>query len=106
MTQKEKIELTPRQAQAFRSFKKAFNRCIDSGIIFYTVLDTMSAINGKHVVDIMDDNGSAPTKNALQISGLCLPEISHYSIAGWADDRHFVVLRGEPDSIEAKGEKE
>ena len=42
----ERIELTPSQVKAWKSFVGAYKKCKSVGIIFHTVLSSLYALNG------------------------------------------------------------
>lgn len=84
----EKIELTPEQEKAFASFERAHRKCKKSGIVFYTVLEKIFALNGEYLVRVHDDD---------RAGDFCLQGINNHSIfdwgfSGWADDDHFVEV--------------
>lgn len=91
MTPEEKLELTHEQEKAFKSFKRAYKKCKKTGIVFYTVLETITALNGEHPVTIHDDSN----KNdfCLQSIYKTNPYVFDWGFAGWADDDHFAKLK-------------
>jgi len=94
-----KIELTSKQAKVFADFKKAYKSCKKAGIEFYTVLETVSAYNGKHVKYIeIDLDLSMAERRDLHSSGVPagdvnLPYIIDCGFSGYADDAHVFVMK-------------
>lgn len=88
MTPIEKLALTFEQEKAFKSFEKAYKKCKKAGIEFYTVLENIYALNGKHLIRVHDeaDKGDIDTEN------LTNPWLYDPGFSGWADDPHFVEV--------------
>jgi len=79
-------ELTPEQLKCFNALKKAYSKCIKSGVYIHQVLDSFYAFNGDNVCDVDDD----PT------DGFCtqqIPTPAMKVVCGWADDSHYAHFR-------------
>lgn len=85
-TIEELTELTPAQRRAWNRFEKAFNDFKKAGGKFYTVLETVTGYNGKHVQDIGNDGG-----HTLRFHDIG-PHIFDAGLAGFADDEHFITF--------------
>jgi len=88
MTPKEKLALTPKQEKAFKYFIKAYKKCKEEKIEFYTVLETITALNGEYLIRIHNesDKGDIGTGDLYNLS------VSDSGFAGWADDPHFIEV--------------
>lgn len=89
MTSQEKLDLTPEQEKAFKSFERAYKKCKKAGIEFYTVLETITALNGDRLVRGHDE----PDKNDFCLQDVTNPSILDWGFSGWADDDHFAEMR-------------
>lgn len=89
MTPQEKLSLTPEQEKTFESFERAYKKCKKSGIEFYTVLESIFALNGEYLIKIHDD----PNKGDINTEDLSNPHLFDFGFAGWADDSHFAKVR-------------
>ncbi len=89
MTPQEKIALTPEQEKAFKSFKRAYKKCKKSGIEFYTILESIYALNGEHLIRVHDGDG----RKDLCLQGLRNDSIFDTGFSGWADDTHYAEVR-------------
>jgi hypothetical protein len=91
----EAIELTRDQQQAFKAFERAYKKCVNSGIYFYQVLDSICALNGNNVLGIEDraelKSDGHKLSDESNLNYLNYPEFTAFS--GWADDTHYVKLR-------------
>lgn len=88
MTSEKKLELTTEQKKAFASFERAYKKCKKTGIEFYTVLETITALNGKCLVRVHDE----PDKGDFCLQTINNPTIFDWGFAGWADDDHFAEV--------------
>lgn len=88
MTPEEKLELTPEQVKAFKSFERAYKKCKAAGIEFYTVLETITFLNGEYLVRIHDEKDAGD----FELGRLANPSIMDFGFSGWADDPHFAEL--------------
>lgn len=88
MTPKEKLALTPEQEKAFKSLERAYKKCKKVGIEFYTVLESITALNGKHLIRVHDE----PDKGDINTDDLINPWLYDPGFSGWADDAHFVEV--------------
>jgi len=88
---KSKLALTPDQQKAWNAFKRAVKKCEKSGIKFYTVLETVHAVNNKHLHTIHDGDGAEHLN--MQDSGA--PSICNFGFSGWADDIHYAEFIDE-----------
>jgi len=85
---KEKLALTYKQKKAFRAFIKAYKKCKEEKIEFYTVLETVTAFNGKYLIRIHDEHD----KGDINTQDLDNPSFSDVGFSGWADDQHFIEV--------------
>ena len=88
MTPVEKLALTLEQDKAFQSLERAYKKCKKSGIVFYTVLESIYALNGKHLIRIHDEKERGDTNTA----DLLNPNLMDMGFSGWADDPHFAEV--------------
>lgn len=88
MTPVEKLELTIEQEKAFASFERAYKKCKKAGIEFYTVLESVYALNGKHLIRVHDEID----KGDVNTAELNNPNLFDPGFAGWADDKHFAEV--------------
>jgi hypothetical protein len=79
--------LTPEQQRAWNRFEKAFNDFKKAGGKFYTVLETVTGYNGKHVKTIENDGD-----HSLMFKDIG-PHIFDAGLAGFADDEHFITFK-------------
>lgn len=89
MTPKEKLELTPEQGKAFKSFERAYKKCKKAGIEFYTVLEHITALNGEYLVRVHDE----ADKGDINMADIYSPGISDKGFTGWADDKHYAEVK-------------
>jgi len=79
-------ELTNEQKKAFINLKKAYKRCLNSGIFFHQILDTLEAFNGNNVLTVDDTPDNGYCIQTLNIDYMKI-------VCGWADDDHYVHFR-------------
>lgn len=87
-TLQELIDLTPDQEKAWKSLKRAVKDFKAAGGKFYSVLDTLSAYNGEHVVTINNDAGYPTTS-------VNMPSIDCAGFTSFADDWHGIMLKDD-----------
>ena len=93
MTPEEKLTLTKDQVKAFESFEKAYKKCKKTGIRFYSVIDRITAFNGKYIDSIHDNsykNDFCLNTNAQSFN---MFNIVDTNFANWSDDNHFVSFK-------------
>jgi len=76
-------KLDEKQTKAFINLKKAYNKCLKSGIYFHQVLETLQAYNGNNISDINDNPEEGFCTQKLSINSMKIT-------SGWADDNHYV----------------
>jgi len=80
--------LDSEQIKAFKSLERAFKKCKAVNIDFYTVLETIHAVNGNQVSQI-DDAQEHLVQDALDLS-YTLVDVG---FSGFADDTHRVTFK-------------
>lgn len=85
-TVQELIDLTPKQAEAWKQLEKAVKCFEKAGGKFYTVLDTVYGYNGKHVDDV-GETGKHFTGD------FSMPSITSSGLSGFADDWHGFTFK-------------
>ncbi|MGM8451231.1 hypothetical protein ACS6GG_24460 [Enterobacter bugandensis] len=85
-TLQELIDLTPEQEKAWKRLEKAVKDFRAAGGKFYSVLDTLSAYNGKHVATINNDDG-------YHTASVNMPSIDVPGFCSFADDWHGITLK-------------
>lgn len=85
----EKVELNDEQLKAFKSFERAFKKCLKANIQFYTVLESVHLLNGDELNVVGDDGGDPEVSTVADLS--CY--IMDMGLSGWADDRHSVTRK-------------
>jgi hypothetical protein len=96
----ERLKLTADQEKAFKSLERAYKKCKKSGIEFYTVLETVYALNGDELVTIHCDpiltngnyTGCDVNLQYIHLQNPCLVDIG---FSGFADDTHYAELKKE-----------
>jgi hypothetical protein len=81
-------DLTEEQLKCFKELKRAYSKCVKSGIYFHQVLDTIHAFNGENVKEI-DDNSD----NGYCTQTIYVPFI--HTVCSWADDNHYVHFKDD-----------
>ena len=96
----EAIELTPEQEKAWRSLERAIKKCKKENIYFYQVLESLGGLNGNNVRTIACDSdmpilySNKFFDDNRNLNGyLYFPFIC--TSCSFADDSHFVILKGE-----------
>jgi len=79
------FELTNKQKKAFSAFKRAFNRCLKEGIVFYNNYETLGAYD-KSKIDSYDDKYD---EDAIPHEMLTNYYEFDTNIVQWADDQHW-----------------
>lgn len=82
--------LTPEQEKAFKRVQRAHKDFIKAGGRYYVVLDRVAAYNGRNFDNVDGDEGNA-NDPLLCANDLSLPDFSHTSLSGFADDTHYFV---------------
>lgn len=85
----EELELNPEQQKAWESLTIALKKCEKTNICFYSVLDSLHALNGNNVRRVHDD----PKIGGVNLNFELLPSITIKGFGSWADDTHFVELK-------------
>lgn len=80
--------LDAEQIKAFKSLKRAFKKCKTANIDFYTVLETIHAVNGNQVSAI-DEGQEHLVTDVLDLS-YTLVDVG---FSGFADDAHRVTFK-------------
>lgn len=83
--------LTPEQEKAFRALARAHKKCQKLNIKFYTVLETIHALNGNEIKKVLtDDDIDADAKHSVGD----YVDLSHFifdhGFSGFSDDEHFI----------------
>lgn len=87
----EKLSLTKNQIKAWKSFERAYKKCKDANIKFYTVIQTIFPLNGDHLVRVHDEENKGDF--CLQHIYSVVPySISDSGFDSWADDDHFAEI--------------
>jgi hypothetical protein len=79
------FELTPQQKKEFESFKKAYKKCIESGIWFYNNYGTIGALDSNKVNGYSDEN----KKSHIKDTGQNTHNELRTCLDSWADDEHY-----------------
>lgn len=82
-------KLSDSQAKAFKSLQRAFKKCKKENILFYTVLETVHALNGNEVSVVHDSINGNEISDCIDLSNYIIDE----GLAGWADDTHYVDFK-------------
>lgn len=85
-TLQELVDLTPEQARAWKRLERAVKDFRAAGGRFYSVLDTLSALNGEHVLTIDNDTG-------YSMQSVYMPSIDCPGFTSFADDWHGITLK-------------
>lgn len=83
-------DLTSEQKKAFTNLKKAYKRCLNSGIFFHQILESLHAFNGNNVRTV-DDN----PKDGYCIQTLDIDYMNMSILSAWADDNHYVHFKSK-----------
>lgn len=93
-TLQELIDLTPAQEKAWKRLDRAVKDFRAAGGRFYSVLDTLSGLNGEHVATIENDTG-------FHTASVFMPSIDAPGFTSFADDWHGIILK---DGVEVEEE--
>jgi len=86
------ITLNEEQIKAFKSMERAFKKCQEANVMFYTVLETLHFINGDKVACIDTDESGMDGPRVDDILDTSYSLIDS-GLAGFADDTHYVELK-------------
>ena len=88
----EKITLTEDQLKAFKSLERAYKKCKESGIVFYSVLETLHAVNGVNIDEIASmDSCVGWVEISECVDVTCA--IFDSGFDSYTDDTHLVKLK-------------
>jgi len=95
MTNKQICKLTAKQLKAFNQLKKAYQKCLDSGIYFYNYYGSLYAFD-KDKINSVDNIEYHYTKGLNEISNSSIDAFTQtpLKIEGeWTDDAHVLFKR-------------
>jgi hypothetical protein len=98
-TIQERIDLTPNQDKAFKELILAIKKCKKANVYFYQVLETLYALNGNQVGEVVDDIDLSHTNRRHledeehHLGYKQLPSVK--TTCSWADDAHYAIMKDE-----------
>lgn len=85
----EEITLNNDQIKAFKSLERAYKKCVKANIEFYTVQDSVMALDGNRIKEVTNDTTPYPVDEFAD-TNYCITDTG---LSGFADDRHYLVLK-------------
>jgi hypothetical protein len=82
----ELIQLDTEQTKAFKALGRAYKKCINVGIYFHQVLESLQAFNGNNVECVNDTK-----EGGWLTQEMSPPDIK--IVSAWADDNHYVHFK-------------
>ena len=86
------FELTKEQESAVKSLERAFKKCDDANVYLHACYHNLIAYNG-NTMWYVDDTPSEYSERDEGCDGRMI--ITDYDLVSWADDEHFIHVKGE-----------